>query len=69
MIAEFERAFELEIYQSALRSFSKMFSFATIIGITKLTAYEVRNLAAVAYAVEQKISPEITMSKLILEQN
>ncbi len=69
MIAEFERAFELEIYQSALRSFSKMFSFATIIGITKLTAYEVRNLAAIAYAVEQKIPPEITMSKLILEQN
>jgi V/A-type H+-transporting ATPase subunit C len=69
MIAEFERAFELEIYHSALRSFSKMFSFATIIGITKLTAYEVRNLAAIAYAVEQKIPPEITMSKLILEQN
>jgi V/A-type H+-transporting ATPase subunit C len=69
MIAEFERAFELEIYQSALRSFSKMFSFATIIGITKLTEYEVRNLAAIAYAVEQKIPPEITMSKLILEQN
>jgi V/A-type H+-transporting ATPase subunit C len=69
MISEFERAFEFEFYQSALRSFSKMFSFATIIGITKLTAYEVRNLAAVAYAVEQKIPPEITMSKLILEQN
>lgn len=69
MIAEFERAFELEIYHSALRSFSKMFSFATIIGITKLTAYEVRNLAAIAYAVEQKIPSEITMSKLILEQN
>ena len=69
MIAEFERAFELEIYQSALRSFSKMFSFATIIGITKLTAYEVRNLAAIAYAVEQKIPTEITMSKLILEED
>ncbi|HUT05898.1 MAG TPA: V-type ATPase subunit [Nitrosopumilaceae archaeon] len=68
-IAEFERAFELEIYQSALRSFSKMFSFATIIGITKLTAYEVRNLAAIAYAVEQKIPTEITMSKLILEED
>jgi len=69
MIAEFERAFELEIYQSASRSFSKMFSFATIIGITKLTAFEVRNLGAIAYAVEQKIPTEITMSKLILEQN
>ena len=68
-IAEFERAFELEIYQSSLRSFTKMFSFATIIGITKLTAYEVRNLAAIAYAVEQKIPTEITMSKLILEED
>ncbi len=68
-IAEFERAFELEIYQSSLRSFSKMFNFATIIGITKLTAYEVRNLAAIAYAVEQKIPTEITMSKLILEED
>lgn len=68
-IAEFERNFELEIYQSSLRSFTKMFSYATIIGITKLTAYEVRNLAAIAYAVEQKIPTEITMSKLILEED
>ena len=67
-VAEFERKFELEIYQSSLRSFSKMFSFATTIGITKLTAYEVRNLAAIAYAVEQKIPTETTMSKLILEE-
>ena len=68
-IAEFERAFEMAIYQTALRSFTKMFSFATIVGITKLTAFEVRNLAAIAFAVEQKISTEITMSKLILEED
>ena len=67
-IAEFERAFEMVIYQTALRSFTKMFSFATIVGITKLTAFEVRNLAAIAFAVEQKIPTEITMSKLILEE-
>jgi V/A-type H+-transporting ATPase subunit C len=67
-IAEFERAFEMAIYQTALRSFTKMFSFATIVGITKLTAFEVRNLAAIAFAVEQKIPSEITMSKLILEE-
>ena len=67
-IAEFERAFEMAIYQAALRSFTKMFSFGTIIGITKLTAFEVRNLAAIAYAVEQKIPTETTMSKLILEE-
>ncbi|MFZ8907724.1 MAG: V0D/AC39 family V-type ATPase subunit [Nitrosopumilaceae archaeon] len=68
-ISEFERKFELEMYQSSLRSFTKMFSFATIIGITKLTAYEVRNLSAIAYAVEQKIPTETTMSKLILEED
>lgn len=68
-VAEFERKFELEIYQAALRSFTKMFNFVTIIGITKLTAYEVRNLAAIAYAVEQKIPTETTMSKLILEED
>ncbi len=66
-IAEFERAFEIAIYKTALRSFTKMFSFATIVGITKLTGFEVRNLAAIAFAVEQKIPVEITMSKLILD--
>ena len=65
-IAEFERAFELAIYQASLNSFTKMFSLATTVGITKLTAFEVRNLAAIAYAVEQKIPTETTMSKLIL---
>ena len=67
-IAEFERAFEMAIYQSSLRSFTKMFSFATIVGITKLTSFEIRNLAAIAFAIEQKISTEVTMSKLILEE-
>ena len=67
-VAQFERSFEMEIYHASARSFTKMFSFATIIGITKLTAFEVRNLAAIAYAVEQKISTETTMSKLILEE-
>jgi V/A-type H+-transporting ATPase subunit C len=66
-ISEFEHAFEMAIYKAANRSFSKMFSFSTIIGITKLTTYEVRNIAAIAFAVEQKISPQTTMSRLIIE--
>jgi len=66
-IAEFERAFEMAIYHESLRSFTRMFSFATILGITKLTSFEVRNLAAIAYAVEQKIPTETTMSKLIID--
>ena len=67
-VAQFERSFEMALYNSSARSFTKMFSFATIIGITKLTAFEVRNLAAIAYAVEQKIATETSMSKLILEE-
>jgi V/A-type H+/Na+-transporting ATPase subunit C len=67
-VAAFEHAFEMAIYRSVNRSFTKMFSFATIIGITKLTAYEVRNIAAIAFAVEQKIDPQTTMSRLIVEQ-
>ena len=65
-VAEFERRLEGEIYNASTRSFTKMFGFATIIGITKLTAYETRNLAAVAFAVEQSIPPKTTMSKLVL---
>ena len=67
-IAEFERGFEMMIYDASRKSFTKMFSFANIVGITKLTSFEVRNLAAIAFAVEQKIPTEITMSKLILEE-
>lgn len=67
-VAAFEHAFEMAIYKAVNRSFTKMFSFATIIGITKLTAYEVRNIAAIAFAVEQKIDPQTTMSRLIIEQ-
>lgn len=68
VVSQFERAFEMSLYHASVRSFTKMFSFATIIGITKLTAFEVRNLAAIAFAVEQKIPTEITMSKLILPE-
>ena len=67
VISEFEHAFEMAICKAVNRSFSKMFSFSTIVGITKLTSYEVRNIAAIAFAVEQKISPQTTMSRLIIE--
>ena len=67
-IAQFERAFEMLIFRTCLSSFTKMFSFATIVGITKLTTFEVRNLAAIAFAIEQKIPTKTTMSKLILNE-
>lgn len=67
MIAEFERALEAAAYGAARRSFSKMLSLVTTVGITKLTAYEARNLAAIAYAVEQGIPASTTMPRLVLE--
>lgn len=66
-ISEFEHSFEMAIYKAVNRSFSRMFNFSTIVGITKLIAYEVRNIAAIAFAVEQKIPPQTTMSRLIIE--
>ena len=67
-LAEFERAFEMQIYNSAKNSFTKMFSLATTIGIIKLAEFEIRNLAAIAYAVEQGIPTETVMAKIILDQ-
>ena len=66
-ISEFERSFEMAIYRSAKNTFTRMFSTATSFGVTLLTGYEVRNLASIAFAVEQKIPVQTTMSKLITE--
>ncbi len=64
-LAEFERSFESEMYRAANRAFTKMFSLGTVVAITKLTAFEVRNMAAIAFAVEQGIPAETVMPKLI----
>ena len=67
-ISEFEHAFEMAIFRKAKNTFTRMFSNATSIGITKLTAFEVRNIGSIAYAVEQKIPVQTTISKLIVEE-
>lgn len=67
-ISEFERNFEMKIYKSINGAFAKMFSMGTVVGISKLIAYEIRNIAAISFAVEQKISPDVTVSKLIVEE-
>ena len=68
-VSEFERALEMGIYNAAKSTFTKMFSLATTIGILKLTEFEIRNMSAIAYAVEQKIPAETTMAKLILDED
>lgn len=67
-ISEFERAFEMAIYKAAKNTFTRMFSTATSVGITLLTSFEVRNIASIAFAVEQKIPSETTMSKIIIDE-
>ena len=62
------KSFGMAIYKGAKNTFTKMFSTATSVGITILTSYEVRNMASIAFAVEQKISPQITMSKIIIDE-
>lgn len=64
-LSEFERAFEVEICRASNRAFAKMFSLGTVVAITKLTALEVRNMAAIAFAVEQGIPAETVVPKLI----
>ena len=66
-MGKFEHAFEMEYYHAINGAFSKMFSFGTVVGISKLIGYEVRNISAIAFAVEQKIPVETTMSKLIVK--
>ena len=65
-IVEFEKNFEMMIYKSAVNTFSRMFSPSTSVGITKLIGYEIRNIAAIAFGVEQKIPVDTVMSKLIV---
>lgn len=67
-LSEFERSFELATYRAINRTFTRMFSFATVIGILKLTTYEIRNMAAIAFAVEQQISVQTVMSKLVIAE-
>ena len=66
-MGKFEHAFEMEYYHAINGAFSKMFSFGTVVGISKLIGYEVRNIGAIAFAVEQNIPVVTTMSYLIVK--
>jgi V/A-type H+-transporting ATPase subunit C len=68
-ISQFERAFEMQIYSLMQRQFSKIFGFSTVVAVVRLIEYEVRNLSSIAFAVEQKIPSDTTMSKLIVKES
>ncbi|MGI0083064.1 MAG: V-type ATPase subunit [Nitrosopumilaceae archaeon] len=67
-LLEFEKAFEIATYKAINRTFTRMFSFATVVGILKLTSYEVRNIDAITFAVEQGIPVQTVMTKLIITE-
>jgi V/A-type H+-transporting ATPase subunit C len=66
-ISQFERGFEKLIYESMQAEFVRVFSFSTVVAITRLIDYEVRNLSSIAFAVEQKIPAETAISRLIVK--
>lgn len=68
-ISQFERAFEMRIYNLMQSQFGKIFGFSTVVAIVRLIEYEIRNLSSIAFAVEQKIPPETTMSRLIVKES
>ncbi|CAE6496485.1 MAG: V-type ATPase subunit [Candidatus Nitrosotenuis sp.] len=67
-ISEFEHAFDRRIFNAYNAEFVRIFNFSTIISIIKLLEYEVRNLCAITFAVEQKISADTVMNKVFAKE-
>ena len=64
MISKLEEDFERLIYRRAVTAYSKMFSYSTMIAAVKLKSFEVRNLGAIAFGVEQKVGSKTIMPRL-----
>ena len=68
MINEFERKFDIFLYNSLLKEFANMFKLSTVISVVRLYDYEIRNLSSISYAIENNISSDIVMSKIIASE-
>ncbi len=66
-ISKFESSFERKIYNTMNAQFVRIFGFSTIVAIVRLLDFEVRNLSAITYAVEQRIPSDTVMSKIIIK--
>jgi V/A-type H+-transporting ATPase subunit C len=66
-ISQFENSFERLIHDAMQSEFVRVFSFSTVVAITRLVEYEIRNLALIAFGVEQNIPVETMMSKIIVK--
>lgn len=67
-IAHLERSFEKILFRKYRGAFRIMFSYGTMISAIKLKMIEVRNLSAIASAIEQKVPTDVVMSKLLLAE-
>ena len=65
MINEFETKLNIFLYNSLLKEFANMFKLSTTVAVVRLYDYEIQNLASISYAVENNISTETTMTKII----
>jgi len=68
MISKLEAGFEHLIYRRAVTAYSKMFSYSTMIASVKLKTFEVRNLGAIAFGVEQKVGSKTIIPRLLMSE-
>lgn len=64
-IMQLESAFQKESLRRTMNSFRTVFTVANMLASIKLMSYEIKNLAAIAAGVEQKISTDKIMASLI----
>ncbi|MGH9876113.1 MAG: V0D/AC39 family V-type ATPase subunit [Nitrososphaerales archaeon] len=67
-ILSLEKSFEKILFKRFLAAFRTMFTYSTMIAAIKLKIIEVRNLSAIASAIEQKVPADVVMSKLLLPE-
>jgi V/A-type H+-transporting ATPase subunit C len=65
-ITGIEEAFETMLLKEYQATYLKPFKEANILAAIKLKSIEIRNLAAIATGVEQRIAPETIMQRLII---
>jgi V/A-type H+-transporting ATPase subunit C len=64
-IRQLEQGFELMSIKRINASYRAVFTVGNMLASIKLMSFEIRNLAAIATGVEQKISPEKIMASLV----
>jgi V/A-type H+/Na+-transporting ATPase subunit C len=65
VIMQLEAGFEKEALKRIMNSFRTVFTIANLLASLKLMGYEIRNLAAIAAGVEQKIQADKIMASLV----